>query len=60
VGDETRVVVTWIRGFRRGPLGRFMGSVYRTMGQRSFRKYTRDIMRNLEGLEQHAKSGTGA
>ena len=51
-GGETRVVMTWTRGFRRGPLGRFMGTMYRTIGRRSFTKYARDILENLERLEQ--------
>ena len=57
-GNETRVALTWTRGFRRGPLGRFMSVVYRRMGRRSFTKYTRDILRNLEGLEPHAERDT--
>ncbi len=57
---ETRVVMTWIRAFRRGPLGRFMGTMYRMMGKRSFTKYARDILENLERLEQRAERAPSA
>jgi hypothetical protein len=44
----TRVEMTWTRRFQRRPLGRFMGFAYRHMGPRSFAKYGRDIIKNLE------------
>ena len=50
-GEGSRVEMTWSRVFRRTPIGRFMGAVYRRFGQRSFAKYARDIVRNLEGLD---------
>jgi len=49
----TRVEMTWRRGFRRRPLGRFMGFMYRTVGQRSFTKYARDTLHNLETIDDH-------
>ena len=47
----TRVEMTWRRGFRRRPLGRFMGFMYRKVGRRSFTKYARDTLHNLETLD---------
>ena len=51
VDGGSRVEMTWTRRFRRRPLGRMMGVVYRRMGKRSFAKYARDIVKNLERLE---------
>jgi hypothetical protein len=48
----TRVEMTWTRVFQRRPLGRFMGFVYRHMGKRSFTKYGRDIVKNLEQRDE--------
>jgi len=49
-GTGSRVTMTWRRCFRRRPLGRFMGFVYRHDGKRAFTKYARDILDNLEQL----------
>jgi hypothetical protein len=54
VDAGTQIEMTWTRCFRRSPLGRFMGVVYRRFGQHSFAKYARDIVQNLELL--HAES----
>ena len=51
VDGATRVEMTWRRAFRRRPLGRFMGFMYRKTGQRSFTKYARDTLRNLETID---------
>ena len=48
----SRVDMTWTRWFQRRPLGRVMGFMYRHMGERSFAKYARDIVKNLEQLEE--------
>ena len=45
------VSMTWTRCFQRRPLGRIMGVAYRRVGQRSFTKYGRDLVKNLEELE---------
>jgi hypothetical protein len=47
-----RVEMTWKRWFQRRPLGRFMGFAYRHMGERSFTKYGRDVVKNLEQLDK--------
>ena len=47
----TRVEMTWRRTFRRGPLGRFMGFMYRKIGQHEFTKYARDTLTNLEAID---------
>jgi hypothetical protein len=51
-----RVEMRWERRFRRRGLGRFMGVVYRRVGPRSFGKYARDILANLERAERDAAS----
>jgi len=47
----SHVEMTWRRRFQRRPLGRIMGFAYRHIGQRSFTKYARDIIKNLEALD---------
>jgi hypothetical protein len=47
-GAGSTVTVTWRRRFRKHPLGRFMGFVYRTQGKRLFTQYAREVMENLE------------
>jgi len=48
----SRVDMTWTRCFQRRPLARVMGFMYRRIGGRSFSKYGRDIVKNLEQLEK--------
>ena len=47
----SRVDMTWTRWFQRRPLGRFMGFAYRHIGERSFTKYGRDVVKNLEQFD---------
>jgi Polyketide cyclase / dehydrase and lipid transport len=47
----SRVEMTWVREFRRGPRGRIFGTAFRLFGNRLFDKYARDILENLEKLE---------
>jgi hypothetical protein len=47
----SHVEMTWKRRFQHRPLGRMMGFAYRHTGQRSFTKYGRDIVKNLEALD---------
>jgi len=54
VDGGSRVEMTWTRRFRRRPLGRVMSVVYRRIGKRSFAKYARDIVKNLELLDAEA------
>jgi len=49
--DGSHIDMIWTRWFQRRPLGRFMGFAYRHMGQRSFTKYGRDVVTNLEQLD---------
>jgi hypothetical protein len=44
----SRVTMTWTREFRRTPIGRFMGFVYRHHGQKAFTKYTHEILESVE------------
>jgi hypothetical protein len=48
----SHVEMTWRRCFQRRPLGRMMGLAYRHMGERTFAKYARDIVKNLEALDK--------
>jgi hypothetical protein len=47
----SHVEMTWRRRFQRRALGRIMGFAFRHMGERSFSKYARDIIKNLEALD---------
>jgi len=44
----TQVTMTWTRRFQRRLRGRFMGFVYRHDGERTFTKYARQILSNLD------------
>jgi hypothetical protein len=44
----SRVEMSWVREFRRGPKGRLFGFVFRHFGDRLFGKYARQIMDNIE------------
>ncbi len=48
----SQVEMTWERVFKRGPKGKFFDTVFRRAGNRLFGNYARDILRNLEKLEQ--------
>jgi hypothetical protein len=50
--NGSRVEMTWTRCFRRRPLARVMGFMYRHIGERSFTKYGRDVVNNVEQLEK--------
>ena len=50
-GGGSRVVMTWIRHFRRTPRGLLFGTAFRLVGRPLFRGYARDVMTNLERLE---------
>ena len=50
----SRVEMTWTRGFKRNPRGLFFGTLFRIAGKPLFGKYARDVLRNLEQLEQRA------
>jgi hypothetical protein len=49
--DGSVVTMTWRRRFRRRPVGRFMGFVYRTQGKRLFTKYACEVLDNLDALD---------
>ena len=48
----SRVEMTWTRCFQRRPLARVMGFMYKRIGERSFTKYGRDVVNNVEQLEK--------
>jgi hypothetical protein len=53
IDQGSRVDMTWTRRFQTRPLARIMSFAYRKVGTRSFTKYARDIVKNLEKLENH-------
>ena len=50
--EGSRVDMTWTRCFQRRPLARVMGFMYKRIGERSFSKYGRDVVKNMEQLEK--------
>jgi hypothetical protein len=46
------VVMTWERKFQRRPRGMFWGTLFTVLGKPIFGKYARDVLANLEQLEQ--------
>ena len=50
-GDGSRVEMIWIREFRRTLLGKVFRFAYRRFGERSFDKYAREVLANIEKLE---------
>lgn len=45
------VVMTWIRAFKRTPKGLFFNFVFNRFGQKLFDKYGKEIVENLEQLD---------
>jgi len=50
----SRVEMLWIREFQHSPRGRIFGTLFGRIGQRVFDKYGREILKNLEDLEEGA------
>ena len=50
------VEMIWIREFRRRPRGLLFGALFRTVGERLFRGYVREIIENIQRLETEAPS----
>ena len=48
----SHVEMTWIREFRRGPRGRFFGTLFRLVGNRLFHGYAGQTIKNIEELER--------
>lgn len=46
------VEMTWIRRFRGTPRGMIFGTLFRVVGRPIFRAYAREIVHNIEHLEQ--------
>jgi len=57
IDQGSRVDMTWTRRFQPRPLARIMALAYRKVGKRSFTKYARDVVNNLEKLERACSSG---
>jgi hypothetical protein len=52
----SHVEMTWVRRFRRSPRGALFGTAFRLVGRPMFRRYTRQIMANMEMVEAQASS----
>jgi hypothetical protein len=48
----SRVEMIWVREFQRRPRALVWGTLFRVVGKPIFAKYAKDILRNLEQLEQ--------
>jgi hypothetical protein len=48
----SHVELTWTREFKRGPRGRFFGTLFRLVGDRIFRGYALTTIKNMEELER--------
>lgn len=53
----SRIEMTWVREFRRNARGRIFGTAFRLLGNRIFKKYGRDIVKNLEDVEAGNRLG---
>jgi len=50
--NGSQVEMIWVREFKPGPRGMVFGTLFRVVGERLFSKYARDVLRNLERVEQ--------
>ena len=48
----SHVEMTWTREFKRGPRGRFFGTLFGLVGNRIFRGYALTTIKNMEHLER--------
>ena len=48
----SHVEMIWTREFKRGPRGRFFGTLFRLVGNRIFRGYALTTIKNMEQLER--------
>ena len=51
-GTGSRVEMIWVREFQRRPRAFVWGTLFRMVGKPIFAKYAKDVLRNLEQLEQ--------
>jgi hypothetical protein len=56
----SRVVMTWVRRFRRTPRGLLFATAFRLAGRPLFAGYVRDVIANLERLEAPTPSRSGS
>jgi hypothetical protein len=52
----SHVEMIWTREFKRGPRGRFFGTLFRLVGNRIFRGYALTTIKNIEQLERAGES----
>jgi hypothetical protein len=48
----SHVEMIWTREFKRGPRGRFFGTLFRLVGDRIFHGYARTTIKNMQELER--------
>ena len=51
--NGSQVEMIWVREFKPGPRGRLFGNLFRVVGKRLFTGYARDVLTNLERVEQN-------
>ena len=56
-GDGSRVEMIWVREFVRKPRGRIFGFAFGRFGERIFTKYAREVLENIENLQNLERSG---
>lgn len=52
----SHVEMIWTREFKRGPRGRFFGTLFRLVGNHIFRGYALTTIKNIEQLERASES----
>jgi hypothetical protein len=52
----SHVEMIWTREFKRGPRGRFFGTLFRLVGNHIFRGYALTTIKNIEQLERAGES----
>jgi hypothetical protein len=57
-GEGSEVEMVWVRDFRHRPKAMFFGTLFRLIGKPIFRKYGRDVIKNLEQLENASAPAT--
>lgn len=53
-GGGSQVEMIWVREFKRGPRGKVFGTLFGLIGERLFGKYARDVLKNLENIQERA------
>jgi hypothetical protein len=54
-GEGSQVEMVWARRFKRRPKAILFGTLFRTIGKPIFRRYARDVIKNLEQLDESTR-----